>query len=108
MERFVKGDVVVLPFPFTDLSTVKKRPALVVSNSKDNNLILCQITSQQRKEAVSLKKEDFSSGLLKQSSFIIPSIIFTIEEMNIEYRAGKLKKEKIKEVQDRLVEIFSK
>ena len=31
MERFVKGEVVILPFPYTDLSTIKKRPALIVA-----------------------------------------------------------------------------
>ena len=35
MERFVKGDVVVLPFPYTDLSDTKKRPSLVVANVKE-------------------------------------------------------------------------
>ena len=49
MERFVKGDIVVLNFPFTDLTGYKKRPALVVSTLSGNDFILCQITSKQSK-----------------------------------------------------------
>jgi len=45
MERFVKGDVVILPFPYTDLSTLKKRPALVVANLKGDNIILAILTT---------------------------------------------------------------
>lgn len=47
MERLIKGDVVVVPFPFSDLSTVKRRPALVVAAPGGDDVILCQITSQQ-------------------------------------------------------------
>jgi len=32
MERFVKGDIVVLPFPYSDFSASKKRPALVLAD----------------------------------------------------------------------------
>ena len=46
MARFVKGDVVVVPFPFSDLSQSKRRPALVITELTGNDLILCQITSQ--------------------------------------------------------------
>ena len=47
MGKFVKGDVVVLPFPFSDLSASKKRPALVVASIQPHgDLILCMITSQ--------------------------------------------------------------
>ena len=46
MARFVKGDVVVVPFPFSDLSQAKRRPALVISVLEGDDLILCQITSQ--------------------------------------------------------------
>jgi len=48
MERFVKGDVVVLPFPYTDFSSVKKRPAVVIATLKEQNVILAQITTNQR------------------------------------------------------------
>ena len=43
MGKFVKGDVVVVPFPFSDLSASKKRPALVVATLTGNDVILCKI-----------------------------------------------------------------
>jgi mRNA interferase MazF len=46
MARFVSGEVVVVPFPFTDLSSAKVRPALVLASLTRGDLILCQITSQ--------------------------------------------------------------
>ena len=46
MAKFVKGSIVIVPFPFSDLSNSKRRPALVLANLKGDDLILCQITSQ--------------------------------------------------------------
>jgi len=46
LARFVKGDVVVVPFPFSDLSQSKRRPALVIAELTGKDVILCQITSQ--------------------------------------------------------------
>lgn len=110
MERFVKGDVVVLHFPYTDLSTTKKRPALVIATLKGDNIILAQITTKQRddEDVINLKKSDFASGMLKTDSYIMPSIIFTAESFLVDYKAGKLKPEKIKEVEKKLVEIFTR
>jgi mRNA interferase MazF len=48
MVRFVKGDVVVVPLPFSDLSAIKHRPALVVAPLSGADLILCQITSRAK------------------------------------------------------------
>ena len=110
MERFVKGDVVVLEFPYTDLSKTKKRPSLIVANLKGDNLILCQITGQPRSDpdVINLKKEDFQIGGLQRDSFIIPSFVFTIHKSKINYSAGKIKQEKIKEVEKKLCEIFTR
>lgn len=47
MEKFVKGDVVVVPFPFSDLTEAKRRPAFVLEELDGEDRILCQITSQQ-------------------------------------------------------------
>ena len=110
MERFVKGEVIVLPFPYTDLSTIKKRPALVIATLRGQNIILAQITTVKRKDEglVSLIKKDFETGFLKQASFIMPSIISTAESSTVSYKVGKIKQEKIKEVEKKLCEIFTR
>ncbi len=110
MERFVKGDVVVLPFPYTNFSGAKKRPAVVIANLKGQNIILAQITTNQRndEDLVSLRKKDFFSGSLSSDSFIMTSLIFTADSSRISYRAGKMKHEKVKEVQNKLVEVFTR
>lgn len=50
MTPFSRGSVVLVPFPFTDLSAAKRRPALVVSsgeyNAATDDVIIAQITSK--------------------------------------------------------------
>ncbi len=110
MERFVKGDVVVLPFPFTDLSSIRKRPALVIANLRGQNIILAQITTNQRddEDLLDLTKKDFHKGELNRDSFIMDSLIFTADSAKIDYVAGKLKQNKIKQVEKKLCEIFTR
>ena len=48
MGKPVAGEVVVLPFPQTDLQGGKRRPALVVADLMEEYLILCQVTNQSR------------------------------------------------------------
>lgn len=108
MERFVKGELVVTPFPFSDLSSSIKRPALVVANLKGNDLILCQITSKFHPDPyqIELNKNDLSTGKLIVKSFIKPSILFTLRSSIILYKIGKIKEEKIKEVEDKICKII--
>ena len=79
MERFIKGDIVVIPFPYSDLSNSKKRPSLVLADLKGDDIILCQITSQFVKDgyAIALVNSDFVTGSLKQPSNIRPNRLFT-------------------------------
>ena len=108
MEEFMKGDVVVLPFPFSDLSKSKKRPALVVSNLIGDDLILCQITSESRVDdySIVLGNEDFNEGSLNLTSMIRPNRLFTADKSIILYKVGSLKENKIKEVENEIIKIF--
>ncbi|HRX49196.1 MAG TPA: type II toxin-antitoxin system PemK/MazF family toxin [Spirochaetota bacterium] len=108
MERFIKGDIVVIPFPYSDLSNAKKRPALVLAESSLGDLILCQITSQDFKDsyAVNLSSEDFSSGSLPKTSNIRPNKLFTADSKIILYKAGTLKSIKTNEVIDNIITIL--
>ena len=109
MGAFVKGDVVVAPFPFSDLSATKKRPALVLATLTGEDVILCQITSQAVADsyAVPLVDRDFTSGGLRQASNIRPNRLFTAESSSILYRAGTISAAKIQEVLAKLVQILS-
>ena len=105
---YTKGDVVVTPFPFSDLTSSVKRPALVITALKGEDVILCQITSKERDDIhqISLNKKDFSQGRLKINCFIKPSILFTLRNSIILYKAGKINKSKITEVEDKICSII--
>ncbi len=107
MGRFMKGEVVVAPFPFSDLSQAKRRPALVVAELTGDDVLLCQITSRTVADqyALPLESADFASGGLRQHSNIRPNRLFTAEGEIILYRTGILTTEKIQEVVDKIVEI---
>ncbi len=81
MGRFIKGDVVVTPFPFSDSTASKKRFALVVADLTGDDIIICLITSQNAKDnyAISLASDNLANGQLKQNSNIRPNRLFTID-----------------------------
>jgi mRNA interferase MazF len=108
MGKFVKGDVVVAPFPFSDLSDAKRRPSLVVAILTGDDVILCQITSKNVSDsyAVSLISSDFAEGKLPKNSNIRPNRLFTAESSIILYRAGKLKPKKLQEVTSKIIDIM--
>ncbi len=108
--KYEKGEVVIFQFPFSDIGDSKKRPSLVVAALKGDHVILAQITGQPRPDPdlLDLKSKDFQSGGISRDSFIRPSVLFTVHKSKINYKAGKLKQEKIKEVEKKLCEIFTR
>lgn len=108
MARFVKGDVVVVPFPFSDLTQAKRRPALVVAELAGDDLVLCQITSQTVRDsyAIRLGDGDFEAGGLKQQSNVRPNRLFTADGRIVLYAVGRLRKEKLETVTAKIVEIL--
>lgn len=109
MEGFVKGDVVVVPFPFSDLSATKRRPALVVAVLPGDDLILCQITSQTVRDgfAIPLREEDFASGSLRRPSNIRPNRLFTADRTLVIAAVGRINSAAMRNVVDAIVRIVN-
>lgn len=110
MERFVKGDVVVVPFPFSDLSQSKRRPALVIQHFYGEDLLLAQITSQAIRDeyAVELSDPDFKAGSLNKQSNVRPNKLFTCSKNLILYKIGSLKEEKMQSVTESIKQLLDK
>jgi mRNA interferase MazF len=105
---FMRGDVLVVLFPFTDLTNAKRRPALVLQDLSGDDMILCMITSQstQDPDAIPLDTPDFADGTLQKPSYIRPSRLFTGENSIVSYRAGGLLPAMIDTVTDAVVNIL--
>ena len=108
MERFVAGDIIVVSFPFTDLSSTRKRPALVLANLESDDIVICEITSAMRKDSyvVQLENKDLESGRLKTNSIIRPNRILTIHKDKINYKFDKIKDSKLREVLEKIKIVF--
>jgi len=108
LEKFIKGEVVVVPFPFSDLSHAKRRPALVLSVLEGDDLILCQITRQKIKDdyAISITEDDFETGGLKQISNARPNRLFTADQRIILYKIGRLKPSKLEQIISKIIQII--
>jgi mRNA interferase MazF len=106
--KFIKGDVLVVPFPFSDLTNAKRRPAFVLAALPGDDVILCQITSRDVKDemAIKLKVIDFETGSLPVDSNIRPNRLFTADRHIILYKVGHLKQEKIEQVVNQTIDII--
>ena len=100
MGKPVAGEVVVIPFPQTDLVLGKRRPALVLVDLPGDDLILCQITSRARSDGYSipLGVGDFQQGQLNQSSFVRPQRLFTVDRCVVLSSVGKIQPWKLAEI----------
>ena len=108
MGAFVKGDVVVLPFPYSDLSKSKNRPAFVLAVPRPDEVIVCQITGRNTRPeyTIPINDDDFVEGGLSKPSFVRSNHIFMAEPKIIKYRAGKLEPAKTTEIIESAIRIL--
>lgn len=92
MGAFAAGQIVILPFPFSDLSQSKFRPALLLADAGRGDWIACQITSNPYADthAIPLTGTDFVEGGLERISYARPGKLFTANEALFAASAGTL------------------
>ena len=108
MAAFGRASVVLVDFPFSDLSQTKLRPAVVLAQANRQDWFLCQITSNAGidERAIEIKAPDFVAGSLRQTSFARPNKIFTGHESLINRRVGMLSEEATGEIVEAVIAIL--
>lgn len=111
MTGYEKGDVVLVPFPFSDQSAIKKRPAVVISSTDYNHIsqdiVIMAITSQTAKTfgtGECLLEDWRLAGLLKPSA--IKAAISTVEQSLVLRKLGNLSPKDLVSLEDTLKDLL--
>lgn len=110
MGPLAAGQVVLVHFPFSDLTASKLRPAIVLAQAGRGDWILCQITSKAYSDpnAIPLESSDFMRGSLHLASFARPGKLFTGHNSLVANQVGALKPAKFSMIRDAVVRMIQK
>jgi len=109
--QYRQREIVLVPFPYSDLSTSKKRPVLIISNDDFNgkfeDVVVCVITSNVFKDTYSLtlRNEDLEVGMLPEQSVVKAHKLFSIHKSKILRKFSVVKETYFKEVEKLITEL---
>ena len=108
MGLFAKGSVVLVPYPFSDLSRSKLRPALVLAGVSAGDYVLCQITTKpyESRRVVAIPSLSNSQSGLHSISYARPEKLFTGHESIIVERIGVLTETLVSEIVEEVVAVL--
>ncbi len=101
---YKQGEIIIVPFPFTDLSDKRQRPVLVLSKEEDNKLfgdiVTCGITSNLKNSKYSVLIDNFSleNGSIPRKSRIKINKLFTLDKKTIKKSVARVNKETFEKV----------
>ncbi|GBE18705.1 pemK-like protein [archaeon BMS3Abin16] len=110
--QFEQGDIVIVPFPFSDLSSIKQRPVLVLSNNSYNkmsrDIITCAVTSNLKdsEHSVLIGNKDLTEGGIPKKSRIKADKIFTLEQSIIKKKVARVNKRVFEKVKGELKKLI--
>lgn len=105
---YKQREIVLVPFPYSDLSSTKRRPVLIISNDNYNqnfpDVVVCVVTSNLHKDgySVELENEDLEIGVLPESSIVKAHKLFTIHQDKIIKKFSLVKGEYFEKVADKI------
>lgn len=110
---YKQKEIVLVPFPYSDLTATKKRPVLIVSNNQYNNkfhdVLVCVITSNRFKDdySVSLTNDDLEMGILPEISVIKTHKLFAVHQSKIIKKFSLVKSNTFEEVRQKISELIA-
>ncbi len=109
-----QGDVVLIPIPFTDLSSQKRRPVVVISNNdynrKSQDAVVVAMTSnpEETDYSFTVTTSDLEKGTLKRPSRIRADKIYTLSQSIVVQNFGRVKAPTLERIRKTLQELISK
>lgn len=105
-----EGSVALVRFPFSDLSSSKLRPAVILASAGRDDWILCQVTGNPYAdpEAIQITDRDFETGSLQRVSYARPAKLFTANSSLMEIEAGMLNAAAFSKVVNAVIGILQK
>jgi mRNA interferase MazF len=102
--------VVIVHFPFSDLTASKLRPAAVLAEAGGGDWVLCQITSKPYGDprAIQLDPGDFAHGSLRLTSYARPGKLFTAHASLVAGQVGELRSDKFAAIRDAVVQMIQR
>ena len=100
--------VVLVSFPFSDLSNTKLRPAIVLADAGMDDWVLCQITSKayRDKQAIVIEDDNFDTGSLRRTSYVRPGKLFTANDSIIKSQVGYLEEKTFRDIIDAVITVL--
>ncbi len=108
---YKQSEIIIVPFPFSDLSSVKQRPVLVLSKNVDNekteDIITCGITSniKDSKYSVLIGDKNLIEGGIPKPSRVKVDKLFTISQDIIKKKVGRINKETFEKVKSEFIKL---
>ncbi len=100
------GDVVIIAFPYTNMHNTVMRPAMVVVDTGDEDIIVARITSQKRDKETEVEVHNWRNKGLLMPSYVRMSKIATLNRKDIRKKISRLDEEDIKRAKDILKKLF--
>ena len=106
--RYKQREIVLVPFPYSDLSSTKRRPVLIVSNDDYNqtfpDVVVCVITGNLHNDgySIELENEDLEIGMLPESSIVKAHKLFTNHQDKIIKKFSLVTGEYFEKVADKI------
>jgi len=108
---YSRGEIVLIPVPFTDLSATKRRPVLVVSNNECNaanqDMVVVAVTSNLLQPGITIASSDMTRGQLPKPSVIRSDKIYTLNQSIVVKRIGRIADGVLDRVKDGIVALIS-
>jgi mRNA interferase MazF len=98
MDKLHFGDIVLLKFPFTDGKSFKRRPALIINDYDDGDIIVCRITSQIYETTYDVNINNWEKSGLRLPSVIRVHKLATLEKDMVELKLGQIDNSTKKEI----------